>query len=225
MAIGGVNTSNIDKLYDQIRRDLLDSKIPHYKPMGIRIDDLGVDITAVRKNRVMGISVMELGFLLSDLVIARPTIQSWDNQGQLILSPQHSTLQADTCNVTAETDFGGTDNIDMWFTGQGGGAKPITLIPNYNLKEYIRNQFTFHILFRWGSGSVDFDENNLLLQNTLYFPLRTHYDLYDFVQIKSVDRTKGCLNLKYMREIDEQVLEETFNNYFKISREVQECLN
>lgn len=224
MAITGVNSSNIEKIYDQVRRDLLDSKIPHYKPMGIRVEKLGNDISAVRKNREMGLSVMELGFLLSDLVIATPAIPSLDNAGHLALSPQYSTILADVCSVTAETSYGDEDNIDMWFTEQGMSAKPVTLIPNYNLKEFIRNEFTFHILFRRGTGSVDFDENNLLLQNTLYFPLRTHYDIYDFVQIKSLDKTNGYLNLKYMRDINEQVLEEMFNNYFIISKEVQECL-
>lgn len=221
--VEGLSKNELFKLYNKLRVDLLDSRIIHYRPIAFSIESNKVNAVQSNVEKIpgLGYSIAEIAFILSDVITNE---QKGVMDGKLESSPS-SKLRSDCSYISLYGRDIGTDVFgSMFYSGLGMNEKPNMLINDLKLFSNLKDDLRINLVLMRGSGVRDFNDNWDMVYTTNYIPIRTYYNLYDVVTVRSFnDETDDCIILHYNNNVNEEVLNSILSEYIN-SEEVKNCL-
>lgn len=223
LSISGLSESQLKKLYKKFRIDLLDSNITHYRPVAFKME--GALATSVQSNISkipgFGYSFSELSFILNNIITS-------EKRGimpeQLNATASISRLKSDCSFLTLMGDTIGTEVPEsMFYCGEGLTSMPRMLLNDVSIFRKLKTSVAITVILMKGKGKNDFSDNQRLIWNTGFKPMRTHYSLYEYISVR--EYVGGSfLTLDYKADINEGVLKGIIEMYLE-QEEVLECLN
>lgn len=222
LVIPGLSEDNMRVIYNRFRKDLLDANIIHFRPVAFVIDGALGNNTVDNINKIpsLGYSFSELSFILNNIIVSgkhgvMPT--SLNSVASL------SKLRSDCSYITLNgTTIGTSIPGSMFYCGEGMTSMPKTLIKDMTIFKKLKQCVSITVILMRGSGTLDFKDNQRLISNTSYKPMRTYYSLCEFFKLRAY--TGGDhFQLHYVKGLDEDVLREILQDYFN-TEEVEGCL-
>ena len=207
--------SKLLKIYNKFRSDLLDMNIPHYRPVfyGVR-NSTAVSTTRNNISKIpeIGYSFSELSFIMGKIITSKadgiPSTSLKD-------SSRFSGIQSRGSFLVIELSKDG--EVTWFYEGKGQSCKPELLVPCADIFKGMSCDATFEVILMSNTGTVDFAENSgYILSTKGYKPMRTKYDLYNYVKIRHYipSPDNHSLELIYDPELNVNVLREILENYF-----------
>lgn len=209
----GLSKDDIRKIYNRFRVDLLDAKVPHYRPIAFMIEGtLGTSTQSnISKIPRLGYSNSELSFILSNLIVSKRrgvmpnVLQATAALTRLRSDPSYINLSG--------KDIGTSYPGSIFYTGEGINSVPEFLLKDTTVFRKLKESVSINVILLRSTGTRDFYDNQLLLNRTNYKSMRTYYNLYDYFSIKQY-LGEDYIQLYYNLELNENVLEEILRDYF-----------
>lgn len=229
------------EIYIKFSEDLLDYKIPHYRVVGIKCSS-GVKLDSVIKvNSNYGISMVELSLKCREIIPSEigPYVPEYTRKseggangiimtdaelGQLRYEHNCEWFVEDSNEISTDTlRYGGAIAYHMERDGQEGFLadkvpfliKDVTLCNTYSSFEDNCETVFFYMK---GTGTKDYSELfKLFDKRERIFPVRAVYDLCSYITCRipgfSPTSRNNCLELEYLRDIDENVFTKILREY------------
>ena len=221
LSFNDLSKEQVGILHNRFRCDLLDSKIPHYRPITYHIDNSSsANPNNISKLIKIGYSYSEIGFLLRDIVLSRPkgkvpTILQ--NSGNIFDdSFAYIELFSNDGKVTTSKD-------SAIYSGMGLNSSIDCLVKDMVILDNVRTDVKISVVLQKGTGSLSIPYNDRLALGG-YKPIMTEYKLYDLFRVRSY--LNDCkISIDYIKDFDEKVLLEILTDYFKqeeVNQSVQE---
>lgn len=212
LTIEGLNSDELGKVYKKLRIDLLDGNITHNRPVAFKIE--GAMSTAVSSNISkipgFGYSFSELSFILNNII-------TYEKKGvmpeKLNATASLSKLKTDCSFLTLIGDTISTDEPEsMFYCGEGLSSNPKMLLNDLSIFKKLKTPIAVTLILMKGKGKKDFSDNQRLIYNTGFKPMRTKYTLHEFFSIKEYTN-EDYIQLNYLEDINEEVLKNILMNY------------
>lgn len=203
----------IKQIYNKFRIDLLDCNIPHYKPVGIKIESPFNRVPSlIKKIPNFGYSLSELSFLMEDLIInERRGVMPEVLQG----SVKSSILSSSCGYITLVGKDIGTDYFgSMFYTGEGMSSTPKFLLRDMTLFRDLPDNFTgITLIMKKATKILSFADNEALVSHSPFKPMNAIYSLNEYFSVR-VFYSGDYLELQYRKPLNEDVLTSILSDYF-----------
>lgn len=221
--IEGIQRKDFKILYDKFRVDLLDSNILHYRPVAFRVE--GAVSTTVLSNisKIPGIgySFSELSFILNNIITNE---KKGVMPEQLNAMPSLTRLRSDCSFITLIGDRISTlEEGSIFYCGEGVQSVPNVLNKELTIFNKLRTSIGITVILMRGRGTRDFADNQRLVYNTQFKPMRANYSLFNLFSVRQY-LNEDYLYLDYKEDLNKDVLASILNDYFN-QKEVISCLN
>lgn len=202
----------------RVRHDLLAGQIPHYRAVGlyVRSREITSTLNVLSKMRSVGRSYAELMPAVSKLVFAEGYGTDAGLQEDSTLGVLYGTKEVTSSNGSLKWNQEWNRSVESLIYNQ----EICTLGPDCSIS----------ILLKRGTGEREYYENERLIRNTNFKPLRTLYDLNDYLLLHLYETQSRRLHFIYKTKINDKVLEKILQEYakeinFENSLRVEESVN
>lgn len=214
--VPGASGQEMFELYRVLSDAVMDSKIPHYKVVGIRVTGkYGMPENVVAKVEGANKSYAELIRDVRDLIFVK-------GGGHCIVGGEELPVSL-TSNLSFMAARGHvtSSNGSIYYVGEGMKATAMGLVEDV---EVIDVGLDCEILFvlRKGVGMCDFNESERILTRECskevnaisYIPVRAVYELSNLFAVRMYEESnRDCLQLLYKRKVNEEELTELIHGY------------
>lgn len=216
------NKTDLKKLYNKFRKDLLDCNITHYRPVAFKLEGALANAVSSNISKIpgFGYSFSELSFILNNIIthekkgIMPEKLNSVASLTKLRSDCSFLTLMGDTISTEVKES--------MFYCGEGIQSNPDMLLEDLTIFRKLKTSIAITVILMKSKGKLDFSDNQRLVYNTGFKSMRTIYNLYDFFSIKEY-LGEEYIQLNYKEEINEKVLYNILVDYFN-QEDVLECL-
>lgn len=187
----------------KVRNDLLAGQIPHYRAVGlyVRSKEITSTLNVLSKMRSVGRSYAELMPVVGKLVFAEGYGTDEGLQEDSTLGVLYGTKEVTSSN----------DSL-CWH--QDWGKSVESLVSNQEVCT-LGPDCSISILLKRGTGQREYYENERILRNTNFKPLRTLYDLNDYLLLHLYEIQSRRLHFIYKDKVNDKVLEKILQEYAK----------
>ena len=214
LRIPGLSKDEMKKLYLDLRIALLDSHIGHFRQVAFKVEGAVSSsvLSNISKIQGIGLSFSEMAFRLGNIIVA-------EKRGvmpeQLQSAASLSRLNSDCSFMTLMgTTIGAQEEGTMFYCGEGLSSTPQLLLNDTVVFKKLKNSLAITVVLMYGHDFRDFQDNQRLVYNTGFKPIRTYYSLYEYFTIKEY-LGEDCIQFNYNADINESVLLEILKRYFE----------
>lgn len=215
LRIPELSAEELHNLYKDLRIALLDSQIGHFRPVAFRVEGAmsSAVLSNITKIQGIGLSFSEMSFYLGNIITA-------EKRGvmpeQLQSAAALSKLNSDCSFMTLMGNtIGAREEGTMFYCGEGLTSTPNLLLNDTVVFKKLKSQLAITVVLMYGHTMRDFQDNQRLVYNTGFKPIRTYYSLYEYFTIKEHLRGEDFIQFNYNADINESVLLEILKRYFK----------
>lgn len=201
------------KLYKKLRIDLLDGNITHYRPVAFKMEAAMANSVESNIDKIpgFGYSFSELSFILNNIITSE---KKGIMPPQLQAAASLTKLKSDCSFISLMGDTIGTEVPEsMFYCGEGMTSTPKMLLSDLTIFRKLKKEVGITVILMRGKGKKDFSDNQSLIFNTGYKPMRTVYTLCEYFSIKEY-AGGSHIQLNYLENINELILKDILSNYF-----------
>lgn len=203
------DTETIKLVCSELRNTIIDSKLPHYKVIGMRIVSGSQHLLTdyITKTRDVSKSYAELLTATDKMIFAeaRGTCPGLAGDIPSSVIDELGFVMGVESHIT-------TSNGSLFYMGEGVASVAKSLVQDLDVVD-IHGNANIQFILRKGTGTFWFPDAGQFLRRTQFVPVGQNYDLSTVLSVKLYEKGDTKIYFRYKENVDESVLEKILRNY------------